>query len=73
MTQLKSELAIKRDEWFESEEGKKCCDNTTLPTGKTGGRYLKHRIESAFLAGAIANNEMHEELINKVITAIEDD
>ena len=46
---LRSPLAKARDEWFESEEGRRCCD------GVTSGKYLRNRLESAFLAGAQAH------------------
>ena len=36
----KSELAIKRDEWFVSEEGRKCNDPFTLKTSRT--KWQKH-------------------------------
>jgi hypothetical protein len=42
----RSTLAIVRDEWLESEEGKRSCEGTAE------GQYLRNRIELAFLAGA---------------------
>jgi len=53
----KSELAIKRDEWFESEEGKKCADPYTLYGSGKNEKYLFNRLERAFLAGAKANTQ----------------
>jgi len=65
----RSELAIKRDEWFASDEGKKCADIISLlPTRhyKNNEIYLKNRLEAAFLAGANATNEIAEELAAKI-------
>lgn len=47
------EIAKARDAWFESKEGLDCCDFLTL--GKYGHgaeRFLKNRLERAFLAGS---------------------
>ena len=41
----KSNLARARDKWLESGDGVKCCQ------GSTQGRFLKNRIECAFVAG----------------------
>jgi len=49
----KSPLAIKRDAWFASKEGLTCSNYLTLTTED----YLKNRLESAFLAGAVATEE----------------
>jgi hypothetical protein len=43
---VRSELAKARDEWFESDEGQRCCE------GGANGQYLRNRLEIAFLAGA---------------------
>jgi len=50
---MKSELAIKREAWFKSDEAIKCLNTATL----TAGPYLKHRLERAFLAGAKAMDD----------------
>lgn len=42
---MKSELAKARDKWFESDNGRKCCE------GYPSGQYLHNRLELAFLAG----------------------
>lgn len=67
---MKSELAIKRDEWLYGEEGSKCCDSATLPPGEKGRRYQRNRLERAFLAGAIANEEVKKEFGDKVIDSL---
>ncbi len=61
---MKSELAIKRDEWFESKEGKRCCDpdGLILPDPQ----YLRNRLERAFLAGAKANEAVKDDLCRKL-------
>jgi len=41
----KSNLARARDEWLASDEGVRCC------RGSTQGRFLKNRIELAFVSG----------------------
>jgi len=64
---MKSELAIKRDEWFESDEGKGCMDTMSLMMTSKYEQYLKNRLETAFLAGANATNEIAEELAEKII------
>jgi len=61
---MKSELAIKRDEWFESDEGKRCCDPTEL--GLPSRKYLRNRLERAFLAGAEANEAVKDDLCHKL-------
>ena len=48
---MKSSLAKARDEWLNSEEGKKCREGTT------SGQYLQNRLVLAFLAGANYSDE----------------
>lgn len=52
---MRSPLAKARDEWLNSEEGKKCCEG--IPTGQ----YLQNRLELAFLAGANFSTERIKE------------
>lgn len=66
---MKSELAIERDKWFESDEGKKCTDTDSLLAPKVTKEYLINRLEAAFLAGATANEIVHEQLIKKMNSA----
>jgi hypothetical protein len=47
----KSPLAIARDKWIESDEGKR------LMIGSTSGVYLKNRLEMAFIDGYGASEE----------------
>jgi hypothetical protein len=69
---MRSELAIKRDEWLESDEGKSCCDHNNVCSFVGGAGYLKNRIETAFLAGAKAGTETQQvvcdELASKILT-----
>ena len=58
---MKSELAIKRDQWLASEEGKKCLDASSLFMSAGYEIYLKNRLEIAFLAGAQAEREIKQE------------
>ena len=44
-TDLRSPLARARDEWLESDEGKRCRQ------GKAYGPYLSNRLQAAFVAG----------------------
>ena len=62
---MKSELAIKRDEWFGSEEGRKCCDAATLGHIQPE-RFLRNRLERAFLAGAKADAEVQQEFCDRI-------
>ncbi len=59
----KSELAIERDKWLSSDEGEKCCDFSTL----TGQKYLRNRIELAYLAGAKGNEAAKEAVCQKLL------
>lgn len=63
---LRSELAIKRDEWLESEEGKSCLDASGLLLTSKYEQYFRNRIEAAFLAGAKANTEVQQEICDKM-------
>lgn len=67
---LRSELAIKRDEWFESDEGKRCCADG-LSGREDAKKYLKNRLEAAFLAGAKANEAVKKELEDKVLGGLD--
>ena len=60
----KSELAIKRDEWFESSAGLSCLGRSILRYD-CRQEFLKERLEEAFLAGAKANEEVHAEFAAK--------
>ena len=53
---MKSALAKARDKWFESDDGKKCCE------GQASGQYLRNRLGMAFLAGANFSSERIKEL-----------
>lgn len=68
----KSELAVKRDEWFESSEGKRCLNLATLRVNirVNSTSFLKNRLEAAFLAGAKANHEVEEEIAEKLLNLI---
>ena len=66
---LRSELAIKRDEWLASDEGKMCADIHSLRRNRhyaNSAIYLRNRIETAFLAGAKANEEVRQEVCDKI-------
>lgn len=63
----KSELAIKLDEWLESPEGITACDPSTL-YGDTK-TLLRNRLECAFISGAIANEEVKQEICEKAAKA----
>lgn len=54
LKEMRNKLAIERDKWFESAEGKKCLDAKTLGS-EVSAEYLKNRLEFAFLAGAAVN------------------
>lgn len=47
----KSPLAFFRDQWFESNEGKSCLEPSILKNPEYV-RFLKNRLEMAYLAGA---------------------
>lgn len=56
---LRSELAVKCDEWLESDEGKKCRSVKGFGIIKHADEnFLRNRLEAAFLAGAIAGEEI---------------
>lgn len=71
MSDLRSELAIKRDEWFASEEGQKCAMPFRLPDMDDTAVYLRNRLELAFLAGAKTDAEVQEEFAAKVLGQVE--
>jgi hypothetical protein len=50
LADLRNDLAKARDAWFESAEGKRAVDSTTLPNANAY-TYLRNRLESAFIAG----------------------
>ena len=62
---MKSELAIKRDEWFASPQGKQAASGDILLYTRYQ-ELLDNRLEAAFLAGASATNEIAEELAEKI-------
>lgn len=39
--------ALERDRWMTSEEGRRCCDPTTLGMPETHRLYLESRIQTA--------------------------
>lgn len=45
MPEMTAPIAKARDEWFESKEGIECQD------GEADGKYLRNRLEAAFIAG----------------------
>jgi hypothetical protein len=45
MKDLQTPFALARDQWLESDEGKKCGE------GMTSGKYLENRLFYAFVAG----------------------
>jgi len=44
-----------KDEWFESNVGQSCLQPEILYNPKDGLKYLKERLEAAFIAGATAS------------------
>jgi hypothetical protein len=70
---MKSELAILRDEWLESTEGKQCCAIAALRvvTPLEAEKYLRNRIEAAFLAGAEANHKVQQVICEKLTGQID--
>ena len=54
----KSPLAQARDAWFESDEGKGCTNCQSLNIDPQQYRYLRNRLERAFLAGAAAQERI---------------
>jgi hypothetical protein len=63
---MRSELAIKRDEWLESEEGIDCLDALGLILTSKYSQLLRIKIEAAFLAGAKADAEVQQEICDKL-------
>jgi hypothetical protein len=60
---MKSELAIKLDEWLATDEGQRC----KYPQAYTQSFSHDEILEKVFLAGAGATNEVAEELASKVV------
>ena len=70
---MRSELAIKRDEWFDSNEGKSCMEIDKLALHSSHRKYLKNRLEAAFLAGAKADAEVQQEICDKIASMVTGD
>ncbi len=60
MNENNYDLAIQRDNWFASEEGKRCSDISTLPPSDP--QYLRKRLERAYLAGASDWDKVRQDL-----------
>lgn len=60
---MKSELAKARDEWLNSDEGRKCCE------GWASAGYLQNRLERAFIAGYNFSEERIKDLEAKLKSA----
>lgn len=56
-----SPLAKARDKWLESLEGRSCLDKSILLMPESL-QYLKNRLERAFAAGAIAQEEIEKKV-----------
>ena len=56
----KSQLAIARDDWFDSTQGKIALDTAILRSA-ADIRFLRNRLELAFLAGAKAQKQIDKE------------
>ena len=54
----RSALAKSRDEWMESEAGRKACIPHSCLADPKKSQFLRNRIESAFIAGAKAATDM---------------
>jgi len=70
MSDLRSELAIKRDIWFESDEGRQCLKPDLLARPQKDFQFHKNRIERAFLAGAKAADSVNQEICDKIESII---
>ena len=55
---LRSPLAKARDKWLESERGKECINPVGIGVLECNRMYLRNRIESAFIAGWNAKEEL---------------
>ena len=53
-------LAVAKDKWFESEEGRRCNNFWTLKPEQDPEFYLKNRLELAFMAGAAAQEKIDQ-------------
>ncbi|PCI54178.1 MAG: hypothetical protein COB36_10840 [Alphaproteobacteria bacterium] len=69
MDDNRSELAIKRDEWFVSDEGQKCM-SLSLMYEDNVAKFLRNRLEAAFLAGAEAGLLCQQEICDKTALAL---
>lgn len=58
---LRTPIAIARDKWLLSEEGKRALD------GSATGQYLENRLVLAFLAGWNAHGEASRPLVEAVL------
>lgn len=67
---MRSELAIKRDEWFASIEGRTALDTEILHF-ESYAPLLKNRLEAAFLAGAQSSEDVGRELAEKTQRSID--
>lgn len=56
----KHPAAIALEKWFESDEGKKCCEGTTV------GEFLRNRLYRAFMAGWQGCGKEIEKQIKKI-------
>jgi len=52
---MKSKLAKARDNWLQSDKGKKCC------AGQAHGQFLENRLRFAFIAGWTACEQSKKE------------
>lgn len=64
MPDHRSPLAKARDEWLESDEGRKCA------LGSASGQYLRNRLERSFIAGAEAQRRIASQNIAQKIEEI---
>lgn len=69
MPDHRSPLARARDDWFESEEGKKALGVTILLNPEQQ-EFLKNRLETAFLAGAEVGRRLTEYKLADKIAAL---
>lgn len=56
---MKSFYKEKVDRFIESDEGKRCCNPTTIGASAEMRRYLENRIREAFAAGWNAGAERY--------------
>lgn len=67
---LKSELAIKFDEWLKTEDGLHASETHDLLITSKYEQLMDKKLQAAFLAGAIANEEVGAEIEDKLLQAI---